>query len=66
VAFSDGASEAVNAAGEEFGEERLAAIVERQADGRAAGLLDEIVRAVTAHGGPQQYDDLTLIVAKGR
>jgi sigma-B regulation protein RsbU (phosphoserine phosphatase) len=66
VAFSDGASEAVNDADEEFGEERLAAILERHRDGGASGLLETIVAAVTAYGGPQQYDDLTLIVARGR
>ena len=63
VVFSDGASEAVNAADEEFGEERLAAIVDGQSQAGAAALLDAIVAAVTEHGGTQQYDDLTLIVA---
>jgi serine phosphatase RsbU (regulator of sigma subunit) len=66
VVFSDGASEAVNAADEEFGEERLAAIVDGQSQAGAAALLDAIVAAVTRHGGTQQYDDLTLIVAQGR
>jgi phosphoserine phosphatase RsbU/P len=66
VVFSDGASEAVNAADEEFGEERLAAIVDRQPEAGAVVLLDAIVAAVAEHGGTQQYDDLTLIVARGR
>jgi phosphoserine phosphatase RsbU/P len=66
VVFSDGASEAVNGAGEEFGEDRLAAIINAHAGTAAASLLDSIVAAVTAHGGPQQFDDLTLLVAKGR
>ena len=62
---SDGASEAVNEGDEEFGEDRLAAIVDGQPGG-AVALLDAIVAAVTEHGGAQQYDDLTLIVARGR
>ena len=66
MVFSDGASEAVNAADEEFGEERLAAIVEGQPSAGAVALLDAIVAAVAEHGGTQQYDDLTLIVARGR
>ena len=66
VVFSDGASEAVNAANEEFGEERLAAIIDRPPQGSAADLLDTIVTAVMAHGGSQQFDDLTLLVARGR
>jgi serine phosphatase RsbU (regulator of sigma subunit) len=66
VVFSDGASEAVNAADEEFGEERLAAIVDRHSEAGALALLEAIVTAVTEHGGTQQYDDLTLIVARGR
>jgi phosphoserine phosphatase RsbU/P len=66
VVFSDGASEAVNAANEEFGEERLAAIIDRPPHGSAADLLDSIVTAVMAHGGSQQFDDLTLLVARGR
>ena len=66
MVFSDGASEAVNAADEEFGEERLAAIVEGQSNAGAVALLDAIVAAVNEHGGTQQYDDLTLIVARGR
>jgi sigma-B regulation protein RsbU (phosphoserine phosphatase) len=66
VVFSDGASEAVNAADDEFGEERLAGIVDAQANADALALLDAIVAAVTEHGGTQQYDDLTLIVARGR
>ena len=66
MVFSDGASEAVNAADEEFGEERLAAIVDGQSNAGAVALLDAIVAAVTEHGGTQQYDDLTLIVARGR
>jgi serine phosphatase RsbU (regulator of sigma subunit) len=66
VVFSDGASEAIDPGGEEFGEERLVAILDAQPDAPAAALLDAIVVAVTAHGGSQQYDDLTLLVARGR
>jgi phosphoserine phosphatase RsbU/P len=66
VVFSDGATDAVDAAGEEFGDERLTGVVERHAAAGATGLLDAIVSAVIDYGGTQQFDDLTLLVARGR
>jgi len=66
VVFSDGATEAPNEAGEEFGEERLAALIDAHGRDGARPLLDTIISAVLAHSGRDQFDDLTLIVAKGR
>jgi phosphoserine phosphatase RsbU/P len=66
VVFSDGATDAIDADGNEFGDERLAAIVDREAAASAGGMLDAIVRAVIDYGGTQQFDDLTLLVARGR
>jgi serine phosphatase RsbU (regulator of sigma subunit) len=64
--FSDGAPDALDATGEEFGDDRLISLVDTHHEASAAALLDCVVTAVTTHGGPQQYDDLTLLVARGR
>jgi phosphoserine phosphatase RsbU/P len=66
VIFTDGVSEATSDDGDEFGEERLIALLQRHADLPAPALLDAIVAAVGDHGGAEQYDDLTLIVARVR
>ena len=64
VVFTDGVSEATSEDGEEFGEERLIALVKRQAWESAPALLDAIVAAVREHSADEQFDDLTLIVAR--
>ena len=63
VIFSDGVSDATSDAGDEFGEERLIALVQRHAGLPAPALLDAIVAAVGDHSAAEQFDDLTLIVA---
>ena len=64
VVFTDGVSEATSEDGEEFGEECLIALVKRQAWESAPALLDAIVAAVREHSADEQFDDLTLIVAR--
>ncbi|HEX6213073.1 MAG TPA: SpoIIE family protein phosphatase [Methylomirabilota bacterium] len=64
VVFTDGVSEAVSDADEEFGEERLIELLRRQGEADAETVLSRIVGAVRAHGGASQFDDLTLIVAR--
>lgn len=66
VVFSDGVSEAQNAAGEEFGEERLIELVRSHGPRGARPLVDAVLEAVRAFGGDAQYDDVTLIAARGR
>lgn len=66
VVFTDGVSEATSEAGDEFGEERLIDLVRRHAGLDAPGLLEAIVSAVKDHSGADQFDDLTLIVARVR
>ncbi len=66
VVFTDGVSDATSDEGEEFGEDRLVALVQRHVDLAAPALLDAIVAAVGAHGSAEQFDDLTLIVARVR
>jgi phosphoserine phosphatase RsbU/P len=66
VIFSDGVTDAMNAAGEEFGEERLEALVRACAHLPIARLLETLLDAVREHDGEAQYDDVTLIVGRGR
>lgn len=65
LAYTDGVTEAVNAAGEEFGEARLQELLTTSADLPAAKIRDEIVRRVGVWCmGVAQHDDLTFVVLK--
>jgi serine phosphatase RsbU (regulator of sigma subunit) len=65
VIYSDGVTEIVNAAGEEFGEEGITAVVSMTREGTAEQVLEAIVEATFEFGGHQlQPDDVTLIVLK--
>ncbi|HJQ25549.1 MAG TPA: SpoIIE family protein phosphatase [Blastocatellia bacterium] len=65
IAYTDGLSEAFNAAGEEFGEARLREIASTSAHLSAQELTDRIVSRVHEWSGETpQYDDLTLVVMK--
>lgn len=67
VAFTDGLLEAHNPRGEEFGEARILAVVERHSQQRAAEIKDALLAAVQSWmSGEEQEDDLTLIVIKRR
>jgi serine phosphatase RsbU (regulator of sigma subunit) len=58
-------SEAMNEAGEEWGEEPLEAIVKLHLKDSAQTILSSIVEGIMAHNkGTEQSDDITLIVAK--
>ncbi|MBM3745239.1 MAG: serine/threonine-protein phosphatase [Acidobacteria bacterium] len=60
---SDGVTEAVNAADEEFGEAALVALVRENRGLSAAELVERIIAAVQLHArGVQQADDVTLLV----
>ncbi len=65
VIYSDGVVEAEGTRGEEFGEERLAEAIRRNAGRPAVVVRDAIVAEVRkfAHGAPQA-DDLTLLVVR--
>lgn len=65
VLLSDGIYEHANAADEEFGRERVAAIVERNPDASARELVRDLVQQVAdfAQQAPQQ-DDLTALIVK--
>jgi len=67
VAYTDGVTEARNADDQEFGEERLRAIVNVSADVRAQELSERIVQSVREWcGDVPPHDDLTLVVMRVR
>ncbi|HYK91999.1 MAG TPA: SpoIIE family protein phosphatase [Acidobacteriota bacterium] len=62
VMFTDGVSEAANAEGEEFGEERLIEAVRSNRKLSAKMLRHSLVEAVTGFCGGEFADDATLLV----
>jgi sigma-B regulation protein RsbU (phosphoserine phosphatase) len=61
--FSDGVSEAMNAAEEEFGETRLQELLIQHADESAQELVERILTAIHDFTGQTPWhDDLTLMV----
>ncbi len=65
VMSSDGVSEAMNELGEQFGEERLAALLIANQTMPTSELLQCIVAAVENHvAGVSQSDDITIVVVK--
>src|ERR1044072_2773950 len=65
VIYSDGVSEAVNPAGEEFGPTRLYEVVARNLDASAAGIRDRIESSLTKFcQGTPAADDITLVICK--
>ncbi len=64
LAFTDGVTEARNAAGELLGPQRFEALLAAPPPS-AAGLLDRVERAVRGHtGAAPQSDDITLLAAR--
>lgn len=65
--YSDGLSEAANAAGEEFGDERLVDLARSHAGRSAEEMRLAVFSAVDAwSAGQEQVDDQTLVVIRGR
>jgi phosphoserine phosphatase RsbU/P len=62
--YTDGITESFNAAGEEFGEERLVAALRRNRELPSSALLEAIVDEVRRFSPLEQHDDITLIVAR--
>jgi serine phosphatase RsbU (regulator of sigma subunit) len=63
--FTDGVTEAMNEAGEPFGEERLASLVEEHGDLPFEELRERILREIHAFvGSASLHDDLTLVLLK--
>jgi phosphoserine phosphatase RsbU/P len=65
VLFSDGVTEAADPSDDDFGEERLAALVASMRDRPAGEIVDAIHTAVTEFTqGLPQADDITVVVAR--
>ncbi len=65
--YSDGIREAMNERKEEFGDEKLQQIVQRNGNASAMVLIEKIIAVVHAHfGNMPQNDDMTLIILKRR
>jgi sigma-B regulation protein RsbU (phosphoserine phosphatase) len=65
VLFTDGVTEAMNAADDCFGETRLGALFEEHAGLAADALRDRVIGEVGAFvGGAPQHDDMTMILLK--
>lgn len=62
--YTDGVTEACNADGEEFGQDRLISALQGHASGSAQKAVNGVLDAVLRHGMGEQADDITLIVAK--
>jgi serine phosphatase RsbU (regulator of sigma subunit) len=66
VLYTDGVTESFDASGDEFGEERLLDGLRRRRDLPTQALLDSIVDEVRRFSPHEQYDDITMIVARCR
>jgi sigma-B regulation protein RsbU (phosphoserine phosphatase) len=64
VLFTDGVTEARNAAGREFSEERLEELLLAGCQLSAAALRDQIIEAVNEYSEGEVYDDATLMVVR--
>ncbi len=63
--FSDGITEAMNTKDQEFGEERLLALISSLADLSAASISEAILKSIADYvGTAPQHDDSTLVVIK--
>jgi len=63
--FSDGVTEAMNHAHEQFEEERLEGILKNMGDVSAQAYIDTVYAAVKKHAaGAPQNDDITMLVVK--
>jgi sigma-B regulation protein RsbU (phosphoserine phosphatase) len=65
VVYSDGVTEALNADGQEFGDERLLDCIQKDLDASPAELLDRLLSAVRGFAaGAAQHDDITALVLR--
>jgi serine phosphatase RsbU (regulator of sigma subunit) len=64
--YTDGITESFNHAGEEFGEKRLVDSLRRNREQPPKMLISSIVADAISFSAGKQFDDITLIVARGR
>ena len=63
--YTDGLTEAMNASGDFFGEDRLSALVQSHGSGPFHLLRDEILGAISSFVGPaEQQDDMTMLLLR--
>jgi len=62
--YTDGVTESPNSAGEEFGDERLLASLRRHNAMGAWAMAQAVVQDVEHFSAGDQFDDITLIIAK--
>jgi serine phosphatase RsbU (regulator of sigma subunit) len=62
--YTDGVTESFNEAQEEFGEDRLIEALRRHRGLSAQDLAAAVVDEVARFSGTEQFDDITLIIAK--
>ncbi len=63
--YSDGLTEAMNPAGDEFGEEQLCAVLREHGDQDPDQAIKHVMAAVEAHRGPREMaDDFTMILVQ--
>jgi phosphoserine phosphatase RsbU/P len=65
VLYTDGVTEAMNGAGDFFGEDRLREVIRARKGDPAALMVRAIWDAVRSFRGGEQDDDLTVVVVKG-
>jgi serine phosphatase RsbU (regulator of sigma subunit)/catechol 2,3-dioxygenase-like lactoylglutathione lyase family enzyme len=66
VLYTDGITEAMNAAGEEFGEEALVEEMRVRREECPKTFVNSVVEAVNRYSRHEQHDDVTMIAAKCR
>jgi serine phosphatase RsbU (regulator of sigma subunit)/pSer/pThr/pTyr-binding forkhead associated (FHA) protein len=65
VIFSDGVSEAVNSAGEEYGEPRIIDLLRQRSDDEPSNVLSRLIAGVHEYAsGAPQADDITAMVLR--
>jgi sigma-B regulation protein RsbU (phosphoserine phosphatase) len=64
--YTDGVTEAFSDDDEEFGEQRLIAVLEAHRHAPVGEIVDAVTGAVGAFSGSEQDDDLTVVVARAR
>jgi sigma-B regulation protein RsbU (phosphoserine phosphatase) len=65
VIYSDGITEAMDKSENEFGEDKLKALVKKNRDLSSAELIEKILKAVDEHSkNVPQSDDITIVVIR--
>jgi serine phosphatase RsbU (regulator of sigma subunit) len=66
VLYTDGVTDAMNGKGEDFGEDRLVEVVHKNRKLAPEPMLSAIVDEIRGFSSSEQFDDITMIVAKGK